>query len=84
MLVADGGSSDGSLEELERWAIKDSRVRIVSRADSGPAHALNPFKEARGTIIGWLMLMICPRSFGSCDICSWKTSMANGIWGRDG
>ena len=55
LLVADGGSSDGSVEELERWAAKDSRVRIVSRCDRGPAHALNlAFKEARGTIIGWL------------------------------
>ena len=55
LLVADGGSTDGSLEELERWVNKDSRVRIVSRSDSGPADALNQaFRAARGTLIGWL------------------------------
>ena len=55
LLVADGGSTDGSLEELERWANKDTRVRIVSRSDSGPADALNQaFRAARGTLIGWL------------------------------
>ena len=55
LLVADGGSTDGSLEELERSARKDSRVRIVSRSDRGPADALNQaFRAARGTLIGWL------------------------------
>ena len=55
LLAADGGSTDGTLLELEQWAIKDSRVRIVSRSDSGPADALNQaFRAARGTLIGWL------------------------------
>ncbi len=55
LLVADGGSSDGSLQTLEALAAKDSRLRIVSRADTGPADALNQaFRAARGTLIGWL------------------------------
>ena len=55
LLVADGGSTDGSLEELEHWAQSNPRVRIVSRLDNGPADALNQaFKNARGTLIGWL------------------------------
>ncbi|MDC3048700.1 glycosyltransferase [Synechococcus sp. AH-736-A19] len=55
LLVADGGSSDGSLELLESLAISDPRLRIVSRGDDGPADALNrAFHAARGTIIGWL------------------------------
>lgn len=55
LLVADGGSTDGSLEELERWTHNDARIRIVSRSDSGPAHALNQaFRAARGTLIAWL------------------------------
>lgn len=55
LLVADGGSSDGSLRLLEDMALRDRRVRIVSRADGGPADALNKaFQSARGTLIGWL------------------------------
>ena len=55
LLVADGGSSDGSLEQLKQWEAKDPRVRIVSYSDRGPSHALNKaFQAARGTLIGWL------------------------------
>ena len=55
LLVADGGSTDGSLETLEAFTHKDSRVRIVSRSDNGPSDALNQaFRAARGTLIGWL------------------------------
>lgn len=67
LLVADGGSTDGSLELLELWSQKDSRVRIVSRSDTGPADALNKaFKAARGTFIGWLNAddVTTPGSFG--------------------
>jgi len=55
LLVADGGSTDGSLNALETMAGADSRLRIVSRSDAGPADALNKaFRAARGTLIGWL------------------------------
>lgn len=55
LLIADRGSTDGSLEEVERWSKKDSRVRLINRSDSGPADALNQaFRAARGTLIGWL------------------------------
>ena len=55
LLVADGGSTDGSLELLESLAQADSRIRILSRRDRGPADALNKaFRAARGTFIGWL------------------------------
>ena len=55
LLVADGGSTDGSLQLLEDLAAADSRVRIVSKSDSGPADALTKaFRAARGTLIGWL------------------------------
>ncbi|MDC3056646.1 glycosyltransferase [bacterium] len=55
LLVADGGSTDGSLEKLERWSENDSRLQIVSRSDNGPADALNQaFRVARGTLIGLL------------------------------
>ena len=55
LLIADGGSTDGSIDLLECWSAKDSRVRIFSRYDNGPANALNKaFQAARGTMIGWL------------------------------
>lgn len=55
LLVADGGSTDGTLQELENLAAADPRLRIVSKSDRGPADALNKaFRAARGTFIGWL------------------------------
>ena len=55
LLVADGGSTDGSLQILEDLAATDPRLRIISRSDRGPADALNKaFGVARGTLIGWL------------------------------
>ena len=55
LLVADGGSSDGSLEFLGELASTDRRIRIISGPDQGPADALNKaFAKARGCLIGWL------------------------------
>jgi hypothetical protein len=55
LLVADGGSSDGSLQLLNDLVATDPRVRVVSRSDHGPADALNKaYCAARGTLIGWL------------------------------
>ena len=55
ILIADGGSTDGTIEVLENSCRRDSRVRIISRSDSGPANALNiALASSRGTIIGWL------------------------------
>ena len=55
LLVADGGSTDGSLPLLEDLAAADPRLRLVSRRDTGPADALNQaFRAARGSLIGWL------------------------------
>lgn len=55
LLIADGGSLDNSLSQLEQWASNDPRIRIISRRDNGPADALNQaFRAARGTLIGWL------------------------------
>lgn len=52
-IVMDGGSTDGSVEILER----ESRPGLIWRSeqDSGQSHALNKaFSESQGEIIGWL------------------------------
>lgn len=55
LVVADGGSSDGSVAWLSDHAQKDKRLRFISQKDSGPAQALNrALALARGTVIGWL------------------------------
>jgi glycosyltransferase involved in cell wall biosynthesis len=51
--VMDGGSSDGSLEIIQRYAGKLSGW--VSEKDSGQAHAINKgLKRAGGEIVAWL------------------------------
>jgi len=51
-IVIDGGSTDGSVEILERW--KD-RLWYVSEPDRGQSHALNKgIARAAGEIIGWV------------------------------
>lgn len=55
LLVAEGCSTDGSLEALQDLASADARLRIIPGPDQGPADALNKaFARARGTLIGWL------------------------------
>ncbi len=52
-LVVDGGSSDGSVEILRRYA--DRLAWWTSEPDSGQAAALNKgFEQARGEILGWV------------------------------
>lgn len=55
LIVADGGSRDGTLGLLAERQARDPRLRWFSGPDRGPAQALNKaLRQARGTIIGWL------------------------------
>ncbi|MHC1791168.1 glycosyltransferase family 2 protein [Solidesulfovibrio sp.] len=55
LIVADGGSTDGSLDILAARAAVDPRLRWRSEPDGGPAQALNrALARCRGTILGWL------------------------------
>jgi glycosyltransferase involved in cell wall biosynthesis len=51
LLVVDDGSTDGSLAVLRRYAARDHRVRLTSRARTGYLVALNQMLgEARGEL----------------------------------
>ncbi len=55
LIVADGGSNDGTLERLSAWQRRDARLRFASAPDAGPADALNKaLAQVRGTLVGWL------------------------------
>jgi glycosyltransferase involved in cell wall biosynthesis len=55
LIVADGGSTDGSLHTLAALVGVHPELRLISGPDQGPADALNQaFAQARGTLIGWL------------------------------
>jgi len=52
LLFADGGSTDGTREELERIALTDPRVRVFDNPLRGTASGLNVcLREARGTFV---------------------------------
>ena len=52
-LVADGGSTDGSVEIIQKYA--DRLAWWVSEKDNGQADGANKgFRRARGEIVGWL------------------------------
>ncbi|HWR14664.1 MAG TPA: glycosyltransferase family 2 protein [Terriglobales bacterium] len=56
-LVFDGGSTDGTVELLQRLSETPGwkHLRWVSEPDQGQSDALNKgFRQARGEIIGWL------------------------------
>ena len=55
-LVADGGSSDGTLEILRAYGGRQpDRLSWTSAPDRGQTEALNEgFRRARGEILGWL------------------------------
>jgi glycosyltransferase involved in cell wall biosynthesis len=55
VLIADGGSSDGSLVVIEEFCAKDPRFRLVSRHDEGQADAVNKaLKHASGDVFCFL------------------------------
>lgn len=55
VLIADGGSSDGSIEIIEAYCQADPRFKFVSRSDTGQADAIKrAFAHASGDILCFL------------------------------
>ncbi|WP_157497863.1 glycosyltransferase family 2 protein [Gilvimarinus chinensis] len=55
LIVADGGSTDTTVDVLKRIQAQDGRLRWFSEPDKGPANAINKaLARVRGTLIGWL------------------------------
>ena len=60
-LVVDGGSTDGTLEDLR--SVRDERLRLVSEADRGQSDAINKgLSGATGDVVAWLNAddLYCP------------------------
>lgn len=54
-VVVDDGSTDGSGEIMDRYAIRDPRIRTIHKANGGVSSALNVgIENARGEWICWL------------------------------
>lgn len=55
LIVADGGSTDGTLDILQNLGAEYPSIRVFSEPDNGPANALNgAFKRVRGELVGWM------------------------------
>ena len=52
LIVADGGSKDGTLAKLDSWAKRDSRLTVIDNPERRQAHGLNrASKVATGEIL---------------------------------
>ncbi|MGZ5441418.1 MAG: glycosyltransferase [Thermoanaerobaculia bacterium] len=55
VLIADGGSTDASLEMIKRICKEDSRFRLISTEDNGQADAIaKALAQASGDVFGYL------------------------------
>ena len=55
ILLVDDGSPDGSGAICDRWAERDSRIRVIHKENAGAGAARNTaLDEARGSLIGFV------------------------------
>lgn len=68
VLIADGGSTDKSLEIIHRFCEQDERFRLVSTEDDGQADAVHKaFSHANGDILCFLNTDDCYLSVSAFD-----------------
>lgn len=68
VLIADGGSNDGSLEIINQFCARDARFRLVSSSDEGQADAIHKaFAHATGDLLCFLNSDDC---YLACDVLS--------------
>jgi glycosyltransferase involved in cell wall biosynthesis len=54
-VIVDGGSTDGTVELIRKYAGEHAHIRWLSEADQGQAHAMNKgIARANGKILGFL------------------------------
>ena len=55
VLIADGGSNDGSLEIIRHYCDEDERFQLISTEDNGQADSIfKAFQQASGDILCFL------------------------------
>lgn len=63
VLIADGGSNDGSMEIIQRFCAEDKRFSLVSTSDNGQADAIKKaFQHVTGDVL-------CFLNADDCYIC---------------
>ena len=81
-LVLDGGSTDGTLDLLR--SIGDPRLRWVSEADRGQAHAINKGLDmGEGDVVAWLNSddLYAPGRWPPLPRLLRREPMCSGSWG---
>lgn len=54
-LIMDGGSTDDTVEIIQKWMVKYPHIRLISEKDNGQSNAMNKgIKQAQGNIISFL------------------------------
>lgn len=54
-IIIDGGSTDGTLEIIQKYAKESAHIKFISEKDSGQSEAMNKgLKLAKGVVIGFL------------------------------
>ena len=86
LIIADGGSTDGTLQCLEGLlGVFGDQLKWVSEQDSGPANAINKaLRLAKGEVIGWLNSddLYAPRAISSAFLYLSTHSEAVMVYGE--